>query len=202
MDTAQAAVRDLEAMEAREQCGSESYAQRGVEKDLAAQTAGSAHGPWRMANSPAMTIAFPTAYFDSLGLPRLFDRDLAQSSEPPDADPLVRWCGRGGEVTLPPMPIDNSGNVPWFFLRRFCCCFCFCFQRLRKGPFEGPATAKPPALPEGTYTVEPSPSTQDSEFRCAFRVSFDQINAGAAGHTLASRFAQLGNRHWLRKASN
>src|SRR5712692_12059964 len=30
---------------------------------------------------------------------------LAQSAEPPDADPHVRWCGRGGEVTLPPMPI-------------------------------------------------------------------------------------------------
>jgi RNA-directed DNA polymerase len=28
--------------------------------------------PWRMANSPAMSTAFPIAYFDSLGLPRLF----------------------------------------------------------------------------------------------------------------------------------
>jgi hypothetical protein len=28
-----------------------------------------------------------------------------QLIEPPDADPLVRWCGRGGEVTLPPIPI-------------------------------------------------------------------------------------------------
>ncbi len=28
---------------------------RGVGKDLAAQTAGSAHGPWRLANSPALT---------------------------------------------------------------------------------------------------------------------------------------------------
>src|SRR6185437_11690308 len=30
---------------------------------------------------------------------------IAQLSEPPYADPHVRWCGRGGEVTLPPMPI-------------------------------------------------------------------------------------------------
>jgi len=45
--------------------------QRGVGKDLAAQTAGSAHGPWRLANSPALTIALPNAYFDSLGIPRL-----------------------------------------------------------------------------------------------------------------------------------
>ena len=44
---------------------------RGVGKDLAAQTAGSAHGPWRLANSPALAIALPNAYFDSLGIPRL-----------------------------------------------------------------------------------------------------------------------------------
>jgi RNA-directed DNA polymerase len=44
---------------------------RGVGKDLAAQAAGSAHGPWRLANSPALAIALPNAYFDSLGIPRL-----------------------------------------------------------------------------------------------------------------------------------
>jgi RNA-directed DNA polymerase len=47
--------------------------QRKVGTDLAAQTAGSPHGPWRLANSPALSIAFPTAYFDTLGLPRLLD---------------------------------------------------------------------------------------------------------------------------------
>jgi len=45
--------------------------QRGVGKDLAAQTAGSAHGPWRIADSPGLHIALPNAYFDSLGIPRL-----------------------------------------------------------------------------------------------------------------------------------
>ena len=44
---------------------------RGVGKDLAATTAGSAHGPWRLANSPALAKALPNAYFDSLGIPRL-----------------------------------------------------------------------------------------------------------------------------------
>ena len=44
---------------------------RGVGIDLAAQTAGSAHGPWRLANSPALAIALSNAYFDSLGIPRL-----------------------------------------------------------------------------------------------------------------------------------
>jgi RNA-directed DNA polymerase len=47
---------------------------RGVSKDLAAQTAGSAHGPWRIANSPALSIALPNAYFDSLGLPAMIVR--------------------------------------------------------------------------------------------------------------------------------
>jgi RNA-directed DNA polymerase len=44
---------------------------RGVGRDLAAQTAGSPHGPWRLSASPALSIALPGAYFDSLGLPRL-----------------------------------------------------------------------------------------------------------------------------------
>ena len=46
----------------------------GIGVDLAAQTAGSPHGPWRISRSPALSIAFPGAYFDSLGLPRLATR--------------------------------------------------------------------------------------------------------------------------------
>jgi RNA-directed DNA polymerase len=41
---------------------------RGVGRDLAAQTAGSPHGPWRLANSPALTIAMPISFFRALGL--------------------------------------------------------------------------------------------------------------------------------------
>ena len=41
---------------------------RGVGRDLAAQTAGSPHGPWRLANSPALTIAMPILFLRSLGL--------------------------------------------------------------------------------------------------------------------------------------
>jgi RNA-directed DNA polymerase len=44
---------------------------RGVGKDLAAQTAGSPHGPWRLSNSPALAIALPNAFFGSLGLATL-----------------------------------------------------------------------------------------------------------------------------------
>ena len=78
---------------------------RDIGRDLAAKTAGSAHGPWHLANSRALSFALPNAYFDSLGLPRLIVTDPSQLAEPPDADPHVRWCGRGARVTAPPMPI-------------------------------------------------------------------------------------------------
>lgn len=46
---------------------------RDIGLQLAAKTAGSAHGPWHLANSRALAVALPNAYFDSLGLPRLLD---------------------------------------------------------------------------------------------------------------------------------
>jgi RNA-directed DNA polymerase len=46
----------------------------GVGRDLAAQTAGSPHGPWRISNSPALTIAMPIVRFGSLGLPSVADQ--------------------------------------------------------------------------------------------------------------------------------
>jgi len=39
---------------------------------------------------------------------------IAQSTEPPYADPHVRWCGRGGELTLPPIPIPS--RIPLLFV--------------------------------------------------------------------------------------
>ena len=47
--------------------------QRNIGADLARQTAGSSHGPWRLSDSPALQSALSVAYFDSLGLPRLLD---------------------------------------------------------------------------------------------------------------------------------
>src|SRR6267143_715998 len=47
---------------------------RGVSKALAAQTAGSPQGPWRIANSPALSIAMSNAYFAELGLPPMVVR--------------------------------------------------------------------------------------------------------------------------------
>jgi RNA-directed DNA polymerase len=50
---------------------------RGVGRDLAAQTAGSVHGPWRISRSPALSYAMPNTYFTSLGLPELTVRSNA-----------------------------------------------------------------------------------------------------------------------------
>jgi RNA-directed DNA polymerase len=44
---------------------------RGVGRDMAARTADSPHGPWHLANSPALTKALPNRFFASLGLPSL-----------------------------------------------------------------------------------------------------------------------------------
>lgn len=33
------------------------------------------------------------------------------TTEPPYADPLVRWCGRAEPVRVPPMPILDHGRV-------------------------------------------------------------------------------------------
>jgi len=44
---------------------------RGVDVKMAAQTASSSHGPWRMSNSPAPRKAMPNVYFKILGLPSL-----------------------------------------------------------------------------------------------------------------------------------
>jgi RNA-directed DNA polymerase len=44
---------------------------RGVERALAATTAGSAHGPWRLSHSRALHLALPKAFFVTLGLPEL-----------------------------------------------------------------------------------------------------------------------------------
>ncbi len=88
---------------------------RGVGKDLAAQTAGSPHGPWRLSNSPALTIAIPDASLETLGLATVASQQAAQPSEPPCTDPYARWRGRGGAARLPPIPIGaayHAGKSP------------------------------------------------------------------------------------------
>ena len=50
---------------------------RGVGRDLAAQSAGSPHGPWRLSNSPALNVALPNALFVSLGIATLTPKHAA-----------------------------------------------------------------------------------------------------------------------------
>ncbi|MGB0031535.1 MAG: hypothetical protein WBP77_10145, partial [Candidatus Sulfotelmatobacter sp.] len=59
-------------------------------KDRAAQTAGSSHGPWRLAQSPALTFALPNAYYAGLGLPPLV---VSSSLNPPNRRMRTRMSG-------------------------------------------------------------------------------------------------------------
>lgn len=57
------------------QWGSRGYRElrkRGVSRDLAWNTSKSAHGPWRLSMSPALSFALPASYFVRLGLTLLY----------------------------------------------------------------------------------------------------------------------------------
>jgi RNA-directed DNA polymerase len=66
---------------------------RGVRRDLAACTAGSPHGPWRISQSPALTLAFTNLTFVALGLPSLAP---AKPSNPPNRRVRTRMPGGVG----------------------------------------------------------------------------------------------------------
>jgi len=51
--------------------GGEEVQRESVSRDLAWNTSKSAHGPWRISMSPALSMALPTQYFVELGLPLL-----------------------------------------------------------------------------------------------------------------------------------
>ncbi|MCL4476828.1 MAG: group II intron reverse transcriptase/maturase [Nitrospirae bacterium] len=55
---------------------------RGVSRDLAWNTAKSAHGPWRLSRSPALAFALPARYFASIGLPSLQEMTMGQLNQP------------------------------------------------------------------------------------------------------------------------
>ena len=84
----------------------------GVGLKLAAQTALSRHGPWRLANSPALQGAFPVAYFDSLGLPRLL-RYCTLTNRTAVCGPActVVWQGRTGD--RPPYADPSGVPLAW-----------------------------------------------------------------------------------------
>lgn len=67
------------------QWGSSGYRElrrRGVSRDLAWNTAKSAHGPWRLSRSPALAFALPARYFAALGLPSLYERNTGLFNQP------------------------------------------------------------------------------------------------------------------------
>jgi RNA-directed DNA polymerase len=65
---------------------------RGMSEDAATVVAVNCRR-WWMNSARMMHVAFPTRYFDQLGVPRLAMQP--QLSEPPGADPHAGWCGRG-----------------------------------------------------------------------------------------------------------
>jgi RNA-directed DNA polymerase len=92
---------------------------RGVPKFNAAVAAGSPTGFWRMSGHPAVQQALRNHYFDSLGLPRLHVFAQAQASRTAVVrDPYARWCGRGGAVRCPPIPI----NLLHYMIRQLLAC--------------------------------------------------------------------------------
>ena len=82
---------------------------RGVGKDLAAQTAGSAHGPWRLANSPALAYRAAQCLLRLARDSEIDWRPIAQPAEPPDTDPYVRWCDR--ESGRPPTYVNSFARL-------------------------------------------------------------------------------------------
>jgi RNA-directed DNA polymerase len=79
---------------------------RGVSVHSARAAAAHCTRWWRMATHGALKTALPVAYFDQLGVPRLVARS-PQLTEPPDADPHVRWCGRAVGESLSPTPYPD-----------------------------------------------------------------------------------------------
>jgi RNA-directed DNA polymerase len=51
---------------------------RGVSRDLAWNTAKSAHGPWRLSRSPGLAFALTASYFSELGVPTLYIKGSSQ----------------------------------------------------------------------------------------------------------------------------
>ncbi len=94
-------------------------ARRGVH-ELAAQTAGSACGPWRMAESPALSYALPNAYFDCS---RTYLTVLAASLTSRTAvyGPVrtVVWEGAGREARPYPDFSGYSPSILWLPLTLF-----------------------------------------------------------------------------------
>src|SRR5271157_3087072 len=105
MDTAQVAIHDLEAVEAWEGAFSRT-----------AQTRSGARSSRTNGGQSSLLLAAGTQPRSASCAPycllrharcSTLVRRIAQPTEPPYADPHVRWCGRGERVTAPPIPIPQ-----------------------------------------------------------------------------------------------
>ena len=84
---------------------------RGVGIDLAAQTAGSAHGPWRISNSPALAIALPNDLFPKDPRPR-FPRGRPSPHNQPNRRVRTRTHGGVGGEGPRGSPLSRFGARP------------------------------------------------------------------------------------------
>ncbi len=82
---------------------------QGVRKELAAQTAGSTHGPWRISRSPALSYALPNAFCDALGLPRLASN---RPLNPPTRRVRTRTHGGVTGKACEGLPMSISPHLP------------------------------------------------------------------------------------------
>ena len=80
---------------------------QGVGRDLAAQTAGRPHGPWRLSNSPTLSLSLPNAYFRSLGLPSIAERRQRIIHRTAGYGPVCPVVLEGRSRKAPPIPIED-----------------------------------------------------------------------------------------------
>ena len=78
---------------------------RGLGTNLTAQSAGSAHGPWRISASPALCYALPNASFTKLGLATLASHATAQIHRTAVYGPARTVVWEGWSREAPPIPI-------------------------------------------------------------------------------------------------
>lgn len=82
--------------------------QRGVRQDLAAKTARSPHGPWRLANSPALERCLAQCLLRCTRASEHSVYGFNVIRRTAGCGPACRWCGRGEWATTSPMPICLS----------------------------------------------------------------------------------------------
>jgi hypothetical protein len=71
---------------------------RGVSVREAWNVSKSAHGPWRISQTPALSVAMPTSFFSAMGLPELAPASptrMHSTQRTAGRDPYAR-CGREG----------------------------------------------------------------------------------------------------------